>query len=548
MYTKRYLGWLALLAKPITCTSIAVGFSLVLLSGCSTDDGQQKTAAKATEAAHSEDDGHNHGPNDQQDHSADDGHDHGSEETGSDVVPPGTVAITPQVRQNLGITLATVEMRRVASTMRVPGKFEPLPSAVREYHAPLAGQIQLLVSQYEHVTTGTPLYRLDSPEWRKMQQELISAHAEVMSTSASLMMALTAQAGGASAGEVRRQRIASSEAHIKNLQQSIEVAEERLRQVQKLQSVMGGKLSELNEARSQVTSLRSELSQAREDRAELDQQQIQLATEGQPGAFGTTATMQASLLARRAEYESAKAQRDLLFANLAAILGRDNVKATSTAENWTLIPEVEIKATAEGTVSELSISTGAYVEIAAPILKTLNTDRMRFRALALQSDVQRLGGEMSGRILKPGTADGTDQYIPVTVIPGLEADAEERTLDLVAEVDAMYPWAKVGLSTDLELVLDDTEDPEPAIPVEAVIQDGLDKVFFRQNPSNPNQAVRIKADLGLSDGHWIVVNSGVKAGDKVVLDGVYELKLATADVPEKAGHFHADGTFHDGQH
>jgi hypothetical protein len=36
----------------------------------------------------------------------------------------------------------------------------------------------------------------------------------------------------------------------------------------------------------------------------------------------------------------------------------------------------------------------------------------------------------------------------------------------------------------------------------------------------------------------------VKVGDEVVLNGVYELKLATSSTAQKGGHFHPDGTFH----
>jgi hypothetical protein len=54
----------------------------------------------------------------------------------------------------------------------------------------------------------------------------------------------------------------------------------------------------------------------------------------------------------------------------------------------------------------------------------------------------------------------------------------------------------------------------------------------------------MEADLGVSDGKWVVVKSGVKEGDEVVLDGVYELKLAGGGKPMGGGHFHADGAFH----
>ena len=47
----------------------------------------------------------------------------------------------------------------------------------------------------------------------------------------------------------------------------------------------------------------------------------------------------------------------------------------------------------------------------------------------------------------------------------------------------------------------------------------------------------------------MALNSGVMRGDEVVLDGAYELKLATQQSGGSGagGHFHADGSFH-GEH
>jgi hypothetical protein len=76
------------------------------------------------------------------------------------------------------------------------------------------------------------------------------------------------------------------------------------------------------------------------------------------------------------------------------------------------------------------------------------------------------------------------------------------------------------------------------------MQDGLSRVFFRRDAKNPDQVIRTDADLGLDDGRWVEVNSGLVDGDEVVLGGVYELMLASSGTATKGGHFHADGTFH----
>src|SRR5215203_748077 len=80
--------------------------------------------------------------------------------------PTNRVDINAAVRQNLGITFAKVESRNVARTLRVPGRFELVPTARREYRVPAAGRVELLVQQYQRVEKGTPLYRLESPRWR----------------------------------------------------------------------------------------------------------------------------------------------------------------------------------------------------------------------------------------------------------------------------------------------------------------------------------------------------------------------------------------------
>ena len=83
--------------------------------------------------------------------------------------PSNRVDIPDAVRRNLGVTFAKVKSRNVARTLRVPGRFESLPTAHREYRAPLGGRVEILVAQYQRVDAGTPLYRIDAPTWRALE-------------------------------------------------------------------------------------------------------------------------------------------------------------------------------------------------------------------------------------------------------------------------------------------------------------------------------------------------------------------------------------------
>jgi hypothetical protein len=85
-----------------------------------------------------------------------------------------------------------------------------------------------------------------------------------------------------------------------------------------------------------------------------------------------------------------------------------------------------------------------------------------------------------------------------------------------------------------------------AIPESAIVRDGLEHVYFRRDPSNPNRVLRVVADMGVSDGRWTVLHSGVQSGDEIVLAGAYEINLAASgqDKHSTGGHVHADGTTH----
>jgi hypothetical protein len=97
----------------------------------------------------------------------------------------------------------------------------------------------------------------------------------------------------------------------------------------------------------------------------------------------------------------------------------------------------------------------------------------------------------------------------------------------------------------LEVTTGASGDEPLAIPLACVLQDGLDRVFFRRDPRNPDKVIRVVADLGLDDGVWVEVKSGITDGDEVVQAGAYELVLASSDRTPKGGHFHADGTWHE---
>jgi multidrug resistance efflux pump len=442
--------------------------------------------------------------------------------------PTNRVDINASVRQNLGITFAKVESRNVARTLRVPGRFELLPTAKREYRAAASGTVELLVQQYQTVEAGTPLYRLDSPRWREMQKELADAEASVQ----------LAQAGVDSIAPL----LAAHEDHHTEIGKAVDLWSARVATLEQLQAAGGARGDEVAQAKASLASSRSELAETLEKEAEL--------------------------LARKAEtaaqLDAAQSRREFLYEAAATLLGRATDVRILTAggkilPRWRNINGIEVRALAPGIVESVEVVSGGVIDQHAHVLSTVQPDQVRFRAVGLQSDLPRLASGQRARVVpaQTATAAGTaasDDRIEGTLTLAPTGDPERRTLDLIltpgdgsSALPAAPSWARAGVSAFLEVVTSGNGGDELAIPLKCVARDGTQAIIFRRDPADPNKAIRMDADLGLDDGRWVVIKSGVAQGNEIVLDGVYQLMVATSGTITKGGHFHPDGTFHEGE-
>lgn len=406
------------------------------------------------------------------------------------------VDIPASVRRNLGIAFARVEYRSVSHTLRLPGRFEHLPTARREYSTPLGGRIELLVEQYQRVEPGTPLYRVESSSWQDLRERIASSRVLVDSM-----------------GPLRE----AHRTHEKSLQDKVDLWRERLEQLEELRSAGGGSAAQFTEARATLNATQAELADVMEQDAELQARQTQA----------------------EAELRSLLGRLDVISRSASCATPDDEIDATYT-----------VCAVAPGVVESIAVTPGGLVEENGVVLTVVQPDRIRFHAKGLQSDLGRLRDGLRSRIVPPdGGSIPPTQVMEGELQIGLAADADERTIDLIVPPESLAPWARAGVSAHLEITLEGGTE-ELAVPMSAVVRDsagGGTHVIFRRDPAIPDTAIRMDADLGISDGAWIVIKSGVKEGDEVVVQGNYQLMLATGSGASQGGHFHPDGTFHEGE-
>jgi multidrug efflux pump subunit AcrA (membrane-fusion protein) len=446
--------------------------------------------------------------------------DHGAEPP----VMTNRVAIPPLVRQNLGITFAKVERRVVRDALRVPGSFETLPSARREYRAPAGGRLDIFVQQYATVQPGDILARIQSPQWRQLRQEMIEAQRAFALFPRQL--------------EVNREHAAA-------LRESIDYWVGRVEELERLNRAGGGRANDLAEARSELKTARSQLAEANESHLALLRENLKLFDPRDADLTGDASNL------RNERFDTALFEASsLLGIDRARLLEEVPAEGGRFLPRWRTIEALEIRAEASGVLEKVEQSSGAWVETADLLLATVDPKALRFRAIGLQSDLGRLRDGQQAFIVPPtgGSLDLQDA-LPGSLTLGLEADSEHRAIDLIVRPDRLASWARPGVAAHAEIVLEGGEE-ELAMPLACIVRDGLEDVFFRRDPADPDKVIRAAADLGASDGRWVEVMSGVREGDEIVLDGAYELRLASSQSGQdlKGGHFHADGTWHVGEH
>lgn len=428
------------------------------------------------------------------------GNGHGAEGGGAsksgEPAPTNRVDIPASVRQNLGITFAKVESRNVAQTLRVPGRFELLPTARREYRTPLSGRVEILVSQYQNVEPGTPLYRVDASGWRDLHEQISATRARVESM------------GPVLAAQADQEKSAADK---------VTLWQERLQQLDELRGAGGGSAAQFTEARATLNASQSELAVARGRTAELAAQKTQA----------------------ESDLRSLTARHEVLTRGAGCPDGHNEQSPGSAYTVCAVEP---------GIVEIIGMTPGALAEENGLVVTLVQPEKIRFHARGLQADLGRLRNGLPARIAPPqgGSVDLQDAMTGQLQL-GLGAEADERTIDLLVTPETLAGWARAGVSAHMEITLAGGT-PELAVPQSAVVRDGARAILFRRDPANPDKVIRMEADIGLSDGRWVVIGSGVKEGDEVVVGGNFQLMLATSGAAEKAGHFHSDGTFHEGSH
>ena len=187
---------------------------------------------------------------------------------------------------------------------------------------------------------------------------------------------------------------------------------------------------------------------------------------------------------------------------------------------------VSVVAPQNGYLKNLLVKEGDYVSVGQPLATVTQNNRLMLRAEVSEKYYQSLPvirsanfrtpyddqtyqlSELHGRLLSYGKSSDTNAfYIPVT----FEFDNK----------GAIIPGSFVEiylLTVPMENVI--------SVPASALIEEqGIYSVFVKEH----EEAYRkVAVTLGADNGKEVQILSGLKAGDEVVTEGAYQIKLASA--------------------
>ena len=199
---------------------------------------------------------------------------------------------------------------------------------------------------------------------------------------------------------------------------------------------------------------------------------------------------------------------------------------------------IPLKTPIAGSVVSVTASPGAAVTEGQTIAHIADLARLWLEARVPESELARLGTP-AGAFFR---LDGDERVTVLEtgknahlVASGGMVDRETRTAPVIFEFENPNKRLRAGMNLQVN-VYTGRVLTGPAIPVSAVVDDaGQAVVYIQQSGESFERRV---VQPGMRDGDWVAITRGLKAGERVVTKGAYDVRLAAA-APAAAGHGHA---------
>lgn len=197
---------------------------------------------------------------------------------------------------------------------------------------------------------------------------------------------------------------------------------------------------------------------------------------------------------------------------------------------------VQLRAPLSGTITEVYVAPGAFVEAGAPLFRVTDLTQLWLEARIPEVDVGKLGTPRGASVLIAGNDTPIELAAESLVARGSVIDPVSRTLSLLFALDNAGGGLPVGAFATVHVIQGDDREAL-AVPERALVDDGGMFVLFVQVEGEAFERRVVK--LGARDGGYVELWSGATEGEHVATLGAWSVKLAASSGSVPAhGHAH----------
>lgn len=379
-----------------------------------------------------------------------------------------------------GITTALVESRKITAGLKVAGTVRARPDAKAVVSPPVAGKIVLR----QGLSIGSAVGR---GEQIGTIEQVLSAEAQASLESQRVAV------------ETQRLNVEAQRIQLKN-----NVLEQQARQAEQRASAQ--------QARSRLAQAQRELRRA-ENLVEV-------------GAAAKRRLEEAQTAVRVAQQEVGSAEQQV---KLLDVQIRQSQAAQTQIRDYNpvaLTRSFPLAAPVTGIVNEIKATSGQQVEAGTELLTIVNLSTVLIEAQVFEKDLPIVreanrasftSAALNGEVYTIGTADGDGRLVSV----GQTVNEQTRTVPVIYEV--INPFQRLRDGMFVEMTIDTSGDRQVlAVPKQAVItEQGQSFVFVFDGGEN---FTKTAVALGAEGSDYYEVKSGIEAGERVVVNGIYQLR------------------------
>ena len=196
-----------------------------------------------------------------------------------------------------------------------------------------------------------------------------------------------------------------------------------------------------------------------------------------------------------------------------------------------------LRAPVDGWIESLNALTGAWVEPGSPILQLAQPKALRVKSVIPAAEAVRL---REGQDVMVEGVKGT-LHLGIGDATGL--------VPVYTVFEQPIETAIAGMRTTVQYARSGSESAQQMVPKQSLVTVGVQTAVFIRDAHDATRLLLMPVSCGERVGDWCIVKGLPEHALDVVTDGTYELKLALPNhAAPAAGHFHADGVYHEGEH